>query len=228
MPHRAPPVVLIVELLAGQFDPLHCRTATGERGEHLRGPRGIDRSQRMPGPRGDGDRISIHFGCGENRRVGGSVLRFRIRSTRVGLPAVIAPSRRVGTGIGLGRGTGEEPLLEKLTGEEDREDNQQKLEMTTFHDHLSSVALSSGEKASSAANRDTDQSERRGRRLRPRAAWGDPPDNGLAEAGEPSPTCHRPPVQYSPDRRRRIIRTSWGVPPGRDRLQRPWRSLSPR
>jgi hypothetical protein len=71
----------------------------------------------------------------------------------VGLPAVIAPSRRVGTGIGLGRGTGEEPLLEKLTGEEDREDNQQKLEMTTFHDHLSSVALPSGEKASSAANR---------------------------------------------------------------------------
>jgi hypothetical protein len=40
-----------------------------------------------------------------------------------------------------------------LTGEEDREDNQQKLEMTTFHDHLSSVALPSGEKASSAANR---------------------------------------------------------------------------
>ena len=139
VPHRPAPVVLIVIALAGQLDPLHRRAAAGERVEHLGSGCRIERSESMAGARGrglgrlggrvaspDSRGVRVAAGLGE---VCGLVCRERCGHFLRGSDRQFGISR-------LGQRAGEEPCLEELTAENDREGNQCELNVTAFHDLL--------------------------------------------------------------------------------------------
>ena len=143
VPHRPAPVVLIVIALAGQLNPLHRRAAAGKRIEHLGCGCRIERPESMAGARG---RVLGRLG---GRVAGPDNIGITVAASLGEVRGLASRERCVlGAGRFLRRGdrqfgisrlvqrAGEEPCLEELTAENDRESDESELNVTAFHDLL--------------------------------------------------------------------------------------------
>ena len=133
--HVAGPIVLIVEALAGEFDPLHGRTAAGERDEHARRAVRVKRTEGAAFPlrrQVAGLWLCVGLACGlvasgrgTARSVGAGPGIFN------GIEGCRLARRR---GLPVADGLGKEPELQQLTCQHDGQRNGNELGVATFHE----------------------------------------------------------------------------------------------
>ena len=127
------PVILIVKLPTGKFDPLHSRTPARERDEHLRRRGWIERTERMPCARSGS--CGNCLGEATDSRLPGCLCDCRLGRS-CGSPRRAAHRRgRIGLGSHLLHDglAGKEIVLEDLAPHQNSKRNQRKEKITTFH-----------------------------------------------------------------------------------------------